>query len=333
MEGMSSSTSMHLNFDSKDKIRVEPFLSFGNDEEIFVKGRVITSYLQKRPTSKNSWLKNIVAAIRRYSVKAIPDALVEIQFQEKKYQVRTDEDGVFEKQIEAKNPSQKEGSEKVDFKILEPVGKFNSITVSREVQRFNEPRGVISDIDDTILISHSTDLGKKFWLSISKNAYTRRPLPGVSEFYKELTNHKEIPIFYVSSSDWSIYDLIRDFMHFRHIPLGPTLLKDKHINLKSVWRSGGGNHNHKLDKIEFLFRLYPQMKFFLIGDSGQHDPEIYTEIMKKFPDRVIAVFIRLVRELESERKEKLESQVSLDKFYFIESSDQALEIAKQNQFI
>ncbi|SIN84664.1 App1 family protein [Algoriphagus halophilus] len=318
---------------SKDKVKVEPFLSFGNEDTVFVKGRVITSYKQKRPNSRNSWLKNIIASIRRYSVKSIPNALVEIHLHDQKFQVRTDEEGVFEKQIEVKNPYSVDRLEHVNFKVLEPEEKINSTWITREVKRFSERQGVISDIDDTVLISHSTDIGKKFWLSISKNAYTRRPLPGVSEFYKELTRHKENPIFYVSSSDWSIYDLIRDFMRYRHIPMGPTLLKDKHLNLRNIWKSGHGNHDHKKDKIEFLFRFFPGMHFFLVGDSGQEDPEIYTEIIKKFPGRVTAVFIRLVDELDPERKQKLESQVSLENYFFFKTSKEALELAKENQFI
>ncbi|MEN2280970.1 phosphatase domain-containing protein [Algoriphagus sp. SE2] len=316
----------------KEKIKVEPFLSFGNKEKIFVKGRVITSYKQKRPKSSISWFKNILATIRRYSVKSIPEALVEIHFHGHRFEVRTDENGVFEKHIEVENPYL-ENPEFVNFKVLEPLGKNKSTLASKEVLRIESNSGIISDIDDTILISHSTDIGKKFWLSISKNAYTRRPLPGVSDFYNELTHQREVPIFYVSSSDWSLFDLIRDFMLFRNIPLGPTLLKDKHINLKNIWKSGGGNHDHKLEKILFLFELYPKMKFFLIGDSGQHDPEIYANVIKKYPDRVQAVFIRLIGQLGIKRKESIEQSVGMKKFFFVESSDQALEIARKNQFI
>ncbi len=316
----------------RQKIKVEPFLAFGNKEGIFVKGRVITSYKQKRPMSRNSWFKNILATIRRYSVKSISDALVEIHFHSQRFEVRTDKDGVFEKQIEVENPYL-DKSESVNFKVIEPLGKNKSTWASKKVLRFESSNGIISDIDDTILISHSTDIGKKLWLSISKNAYTRRPLPGVSDFYHELTCQRQDPIFYVSSSDWSLFDLIRDFMRFRNIPMGPTLLKDKHINLKNIWKSGSGNHNHKLEKIHFLFTLYPKMKFFLIGDSGQHDPEIYAQIIKKYPGRVHAVFIRLIGQLDPKRREEIESEVGMEKFFFVESSEQALELARKNEFI
>ena len=310
-----------------DKTIVEPFLAIGNNEVVFIKGRVISAYKEKRPSSRNGWLKNILAAIRRYSGSSVPNAKVEITFQERNYVVSTDEDGVFELQLGECKPND-ELSEVVLFKVLEPASK-KSQAAHLDVLRYKGKTGIISDIDDTIIISHSTDIGKKFWLSISKNAFTRRPLPGVSEFYKKLTENGSKPIFYVSSSDWSLFDLIRDFLRYRHIPEGPILLKDKHINLKNIWRSGGGNHHHKFEKIELLFDLYPEMSFYLIGDSGQEDPEIYAEVIDKHPTRIKGVFIRLVDKFEQERKEKLKHIISLGQFHFIESSQEAIQILEE----
>lgn len=311
----------------QDRTIVEPFLALGNSEVVFLKGRVISAYREKRPSSRNSWIKNIIAAIRRYSGSSVPMAKVEITFQGKAYVVSTDEDGVFELQIGESKPNEEHG-EVVVFKVLEPSSRKSQVA-HLEVVRYEGDTGVISDIDDTIIISHSTDIGKKFWLSISKNALTRRPLPGVSEFYKKLTEYGSNPIFYVSSSDWSLFDLVRDFLRFRHIPEGPILLKDKHINLKNIWKSGGGNHNHKFEKIELLFDLYPEMKFYLIGDSGQEDPEIYAEVIEKYPNRIKGVFIRLVDEFDEERKDKLDHIISLGHFHFIETSQQAIHILEE----
>ncbi|SFU16454.1 Phosphatidate phosphatase APP1 [Algoriphagus locisalis] len=311
----------------RDKIIVEPFLAIGNSDVVFIKGRVIKAYREKRPSSRNSWLKNILSAIRRYSGSSVPMAKVEITFQEKNYVVATDEDGVFELHIGESKPKE-EFNEIVTFQVLEPATKKSQIA-HLEVVRYEGETGVISDIDDTIIISHSTDIGKKFWLSISKNAFTRRPLPGVSGFYNKITENGLKPIFYVSSSDWSLFDLIKDFLRFRHIPEGPILLKDKHINLKNIWKSGGGSHNHKFEKIELLFTLYPEMSFYLIGDSGQEDPEIYAEVIERYPNRVRGVFIRLVGEFDPDRREKLDPIISSGNFHFIESSEEAMQILEE----
>ena len=43
------------------------------------------------------------------------------------------------------------------------------------------------------------------------------------------------------------------------------------------------------------------MPFVLIGDSGQHDPEVYRRIVERFGERVLAVYIRDVAARGPER--------------------------------
>lgn len=307
-----------------DVIQVEPFLAFGNGIEIFTKGRVISAYKQSRPSAKNNWLKNILAAIRRYSGKGISGVKVDISVGDSKFLVETNADGVFQCVFNDFQPE----VDHILFRILDESEGLHTRNRTLKIDRFHSAVGVISDVDDTILISHATDIGKKFWLSISKNAYTRRPLPGVSEFYRKLTQEGDHPIFYVSSSDWSLFDLIKDFLAYRSIPMGPILLKDKHINLRNIWKSGGGSHQHKKEKIMLLLEMFPKMAFYLIGDSGQHDPEIYEEIVQEFPHRIKAVFIRIVNPSheEKERRERLDK---FSNFHFVKNTQEAMEVALQ----
>src|SRR5690606_27253297 len=227
----------------------------------------------------------ILGTIRRYAGSSIVDAKVEVRYQNQILEVTSDGEGIFEATFQnISNLITKK--ERVTFKLLTedglvPEKEFSQVKVVRFPSDY--PLGIISDIDDTILISHATQIGKKFWLSISKNAYTRRPFPGVSELYRILSNAGKNPVFYVSSSDWGLNDLIKDFLHYRGIPLGPLLLKDLHINLRNIWKSGGGSHTHKSEKLQLILNLFPGMRFVLIGDSGQHDPEIYSSIIKRNP--------------------------------------------------
>ena len=41
-----------------------------------------------------------------------------------------------------------------------------------------------------------------------------------------------------------------------------------------------------------LLGRYPTLPFILLGDSGQTDPEIYTEVVLHYPGRIRAVYIR-----------------------------------------
>jgi phosphatidate phosphatase APP1 len=318
-----------------DRVRIEPLYAFGNEETVFVKGRVVEAYRQSKPSSRKNPLVNLLATIRRYAGSSIEGARVEVCYQDIQETAISDGEGIFEVNFQCITPLITD-HEQVTFKLqpeqgLVPEKESKKVRVMRYSSDY--PLGIISDIDDTILISHATQIGKKFWLSVSKNAYTRRPFPGVSELYEILSNAGSNPVFYVSSSDWSLNDLIKDFLKYRRIPHGPLLLKDLHINLRNVWRSGGGSHQHKEEKISLLFRLYPGMKFVLIGDSGQHDPEIYASIIKRNPGRVLIVYIRQIKDNDPDRKKTMIQSVlpgEVPDILFVKSTEEAILHATQH---
>jgi phosphatidate phosphatase APP1 len=53
-----------------------------------------------------------------------------------------------------------------------------------------------------------------------------------------------------------------------------------------------GAHNQKQRDIVAILNAYPDLPFVLLGDSGQHDTKIYSEIVEMFPNRIKAVYIR-----------------------------------------
>jgi phosphatidate phosphatase APP1 len=121
------------------------------------------------------------------------------------------------------------------------------------------------------------------------NARTRLPFEGVSSFYHQLHQDKN-PMFYVSSSPWNLYDVLIEFLDVNSIPLGPLLLRDWGL---SVSEGSPLNHaTHKLHIIKQILETYPALPFLLIGDSGQEDPEIYSQIVQDYPSRILAVYIR-----------------------------------------
>jgi phosphatidate phosphatase APP1 len=163
--------------------------------------------------------------------------------------------------------------------------------------------GVISDIDDTILQSSATDLFRMARLTFFNNAYTRTPFPKVSAFYRALERGAggagPNPIFYVSSSAWNLYDLLDDFLRVHDIPEGPILLRDLGLDSEKLIASG---HDHKLEKIDEILSFYPRLAFLLIGDSGQRDPWIYREAVRRHPGRILAVYIR---DVSSRRRDEI----------------------------
>jgi len=117
----------------------------------------------------------------------------------------------------------------------------------------------------------------------------------LASFYRALRDgaggNEANPVFYVSSSPWHLYGPLVDFMRLQGIPLGPLLLRE--IGLRDVFKLTK-HGNHKLEKIELILRFYPRMRFVLIGDSGERDPEIYAEILRRHPNSVRMIYIRNV---------------------------------------
>jgi phosphatidate phosphatase APP1 len=172
----------------------------------------------------------------------------------------------------------------------------------------------ISDIDDTFLISHSADLGRRLYVLLTKNARSRKPFEGVVEHYRELSNisadsEHQHPFFYVSSSEWNLYEYIKEFCRFHKLPEGVFLLSPVK-SLASFWKTGQGKHSAKYVRIVRIFKEFPKLDFILLGDDSQQDPYIYARLAKDFPGRVKVVYIRhrvkehlpQVRKAEAEMK-------------------------------
>ncbi|RYF82912.1 MAG: DUF2183 domain-containing protein, partial [Chitinophagaceae bacterium] len=154
--------------------------------------------------------------------------------------------------------------------------------------------GIISDIDDTIIKTGATNIIKLAQTSIFHNSRTRLPFTGTTAFFRSLllgkNGKRNNPFFYVSSSPWNLYDMLMDYLDVQKLPHGPILLRD--IGISSEHFMGKDHMAHKMHEIENILLTYPTLPFVLIGDSGQEDPVIYREVVRKFPGRIKAIYIR-----------------------------------------
>jgi len=166
---------------------------------------------------------------------------------------------------------------------------------------------VISDIDDTILVTGLTEGVAMVTRTVLREADKRRAIAGMSSLYRGLSrgvpnrtgNRKPEPtFFYVSTGSWSFYPLLQQFMQLRAFPQGPMFLTDWGPTERYVRRSGA---EHKRTAIRRLFEAYPKMPFVLIGDSGQRDALTYAEMAREFPGRVRLIIIRQVGDDDDDR--------------------------------
>ena len=299
-----------------DPVVVQAYRGFGTAEELWVKGRVLEDEGVRAPTDRDTLWQNVVAMYRRFESDEVPGARVEISLGEARVEVVADEEGYVEARLRPDPPGNSPtGWEEVEMRLLEPAGAPGVARV--RVPHPEAAFGVISDIDDTILPSGATSLLTLARTTFLHNARTRLPFKGAAAFYRALSEGSDArpgianPFFYVSSSPWNLHDFLEDFFELNRIPEGPILLRDLGIDAEKLIKGG---HDHKLDKIERILGTYPHLPFVLIGDSGQEDPELYTEAVRRHPGRIRAIYIRDVthEDRDAEVRELLASAATRD---------------------
>jgi phosphatidate phosphatase APP1 len=284
--------------------KILAYRGFGNDQHVYLRGMVIEDKGLTKPIDRQHIWKNILATIKRFSSDEIPGVRVEAKFIGMTAVTETDELGFFSFYFNVEKIASevlKKNWHEVEYVLLdELVENQPEITATGEVRIIppTEQRVIVSDIDDTVLVSHSTTIIPKLRLMLFKNALMRVPFKGVASFYCALESGVEKdafhPFFYVSSSEWNLYDLLENFFDHNQIPKGIFMLRKLEHNILKFWKSGRGSHEHKYDKIKFLLGLFGKQKFILIGDSGQKDPGIYIRLAHDFPGRIESIYIRKI---------------------------------------
>lgn len=278
--------------------KIVPYIGYGDANTTFITGEVIRGFDITKPAAHLTRWQNILAAAKRYLIDDIENVTVTVTFNGQSTTVKTDKFGIFRCEFQHPDLSPTDHRwEKALIKLDDNEANGNH-EVESEIMRVNHNArfGVISDIDDTIIVSYATQKLMKLKLLLFNNAHTRMPFKGVSAFYNALQNGNDEstinPIFYLSNSEWNLYDLLYEFIEFNRIPKGPLLLREMKISLLNPLKMREVKKNHKQQVLYQLFSTLTELKFILIGDSGQHDPEVYADIVKQFPGRVLAIYIR-----------------------------------------
>ena len=155
--------------------------------------------------------------------------------------------------------------------------------------------GIISDIDDTIMVSHVVQTRTLLKNSLTVPPSRRDPVTGMASLYRRLLAINPAPesaaLFYVSSSPRQLTDNLRGFLRHNAFPRGVLRLKElSDASDHSLFEQ----RDYKRHEIEAVLRSYPHMRFALFGDDGEYDPEIYAELQKNFPAQIAGVWIRRV---------------------------------------
>ena len=282
-----------------------PFLlcyrGYGHDHSFRLQGHVFRGMAESKPSRHKRSLRNVLELIKMFLVRTIPSCRVAIPAFPgpggQMYTVTTDECGYFE--FEVQDHHLAPGWHRIKVQLLDHEYQgTKDIYVNAEIFIVGKvSRGIISDIDDTVLVSHIGNIWRNAYLLGTRSSSGRKPFQGTAEFYRSLTGSETSnprPIFYVSSSEWNLYEFLTRFMRHYQLPKGILQLREIKDSWRDFFRSENRNHRHKLEKIERILSFFPQLEFILLGDNTQHDPRLYREISLHHPRQICGVYIRNV---------------------------------------
>lgn len=282
-------------------VHLVPYRGYGNGESFLACGRVLLDAgVGTQGPSDPLWM-NLLNTWRRFESDEVPGARVALEVGGRRVETVTDREGYFSLELPPPADAGPGWTElPVEIAALpaplagrprQGGARLRVLLPSAEA-RF----AVASDLDDTVVETGVTSklvMARNVFL---RNAHTRLPFPGVAAFYRALAGAApegtQNPLFYVSASPWNLYDLIARFLALQGLPEGPLLLRD--LGLEPGQLVLKSSMETKLGQLARLLATYPALPWILIGDSGERDPEIYAEVVRRHPGRVLAVYLREV---------------------------------------
>lgn len=315
-----------------DEVTIKVYQGYGHEESISLFGHVLQLGPLPRTRYNQTFLGNTASLLRLFIVKPLGNVTVQTEWNGRIITAKADNDGFF--RLEWKDePPLEVGWHQMTVRLVnyhKKVEGKGALYIPHNTQH-----GFISDIDDTFLISHSSNLRKRLFVLFTQNAWTRQPFEGVVKHYELLakgntTPDAPNPFFFVSSSEWNLYDFLLEFSTRNGVPRGIFLLNVLK-QFSQLLKTGQNNHQTKFTRIARILKTYPHQRFVLLGDSSQQDPYIYQEIVKHFGQQVRAVYIRDVHKKNQEKAREVlnKMEVAGVPCCFFNHSHEAIEHSKR----
>ena len=318
---------LHLTNDPVIKV----YNGYGSSDKLLVFGHALRLSPLPRKKYRKNVFTNTYGLLRLFMVRPLAGARLKILWENNTFETHSEDDGFFRFEWKPDH-SLKPGWYSVTVSIIHPSKRTKFSTARGDIFVPHPYKHTfISDIDDTFLISHSSNLRKRLYVLLTKNARSRKPFESVVEFYQSLASSgaspgTSNPFFYVSSSEWNLYDYISEFSHQQHLPRGVYLLSQMK-KFSQLWNTGQNNHATKFVRITRIIEAYPDQQFVLFGDDSQEDPNIYYALTEYFKEKIFAIYIRHVHKTNKENVLKLKEKIEVMgiAFCYFSHSSEAIE--------
>ncbi|MBU0552477.1 DUF2183 domain-containing protein [Myxococcota bacterium] len=270
---------------AKDPGRIVLYPGHGQAQGFTLSGRILEG---RAPHARveDGPARNLWRALKALESDEIKGATLALGVGQRAWRVRADDDGVFVLGVDGLDPGLSVGVHVVTAHVVEDRG--HPTPPAEGALFILPPHGcaLISDIDDTIVHTEVRSKRRMLKNTLLKNAAQLRPVAGAAAAYQRARAAGAVAVFYVSGSPQNLMERLMAFMSLRGFPAGPIMLKN--IGRDPTFDQA----RYKLSHLREILRQHPGLKFTLIGDSGERDPEIYAQLKAEHPQAVHGILIR-----------------------------------------
>ena len=303
----------------------EIYYAIRHERGVSVKGRTLLARTWPHPSVDDPALVNLYHMIRRWCTPERPYSLVQVSAGGEPVAKRTDREGYFEIDLPLETVHSTElRIELPESEVSEPA------TWPIDCPARHRDVVILSDVDDTVLVTHAGKILRMIATTLLGNALTRQLFPGVTSLYQHLRqgpnpeNDQLNPVAYVTSSPYNLHGLLNHVFEINGLPLGPFFMTDWGLD-EDKWLKRS-HRDHKLGAIEQVLSWYPDKPAIFFGDTSQHDVPIYVEAALAHPDRIAMILIHRVSPEKRVAQLRVEA-AKLDghptSIYFFDTYDEA----------
>ncbi len=259
---------------------VDPYIGYATEDSLVVRGRVLSMLRHAVPAEGQSKALNFRQMLAMFMTDEVRGATVRCG----DLMTKTDEEGYFTLHL----PRDGRVGWSVEYVAVDDLSEVTPCPVF--VPATDAKFMVISDIDDTMLETGAYSLLRNLYTSMTGNAATRRVFPDAISLMNALVDGGKNPVYYVSSSPWNLHDFLADIFENTKLARGPMFLRDLGLSRTKFVTEGHGNH--KGQSIDVILAANPSLPAILLGDTGQHDAQIYKDAIARHEGRILAVGLR-----------------------------------------
>jgi phosphatidate phosphatase APP1 len=275
---------------AQDELALQLYPAYGDARGFTIEGRLFERRELRDTSVDDPWWTNLWRNLRQLINDEEAGAAVTVRIGQESWTAKTDAEGYFKIDVEQRMA---DGWQPISASAPNVATQASGLLL---IVPAENRLGIISDLDDTLLISEVNDKSELLGNTFLKNPLQRSPVPGAAQFLARSLAVNPRPdtsaLIYLSASPRQLSTPIGNFLAHNGFPRG--VLITKKVTNDSTSDPITDQVAYKTAKLAAIFARLPHVNFILLGDDGEKDPEIFQAFRTRHPDRVRKVYIRRV---------------------------------------